>query len=202
MTRNTQEGNAHAPTLPHIDHDVMWRAQGLKGRSTVSLRAGRLLRLLLQGFAPVIAFLALMLVSPGWAGEAKPVGVPAVEERVRRLSEELRCLTCMGQSIADSNSGFSEDMRREIRKLVEGGRTDREIIDFMVQRYGDFVLYRPPVKPVTWVLWVGPFVLLAAGVTVLLIRLRRRDEGPEEDLSREEAAKAASLLARQGGRES
>lgn len=202
MTRNTQDGHAHAPMLRHTDHDVMWRAHGQQGQVKGSLRAGRLLRLAVDGFAPLIAFLVLMFALPGWAGEAKPVGVPAVEERVRRLSEELRCLTCMGQSIADSNSGFSEDMRREIRKLVEGGRSDREIIDFMVQRYGDFVLYRPPVKPVTWVLWVGPFVLLAAGVTVLLIRLRRREAGPDEDLSKEEAAKAASLLARQGGRES
>lgn len=154
----------------------------------------QLLRVVLLGFAPVLVFLALMFAPAARSAEAQAVGVPAVEERVRRLAEELRCLTCMGQSIADSNSGFSEDMRREIRKLIEAGRSDREIIDFMVQRYGDFVLYRPPVKPITWVLWVGPFLLLATGVAVLLVRLRQRGEQALEDLSAEETAVAASLL--------
>lgn len=120
--------------------------------------------------------LALFLSCPAvaaWA-EVEPVGDPAVEARVRAIGEELRCLTCMGQSIADSNAGFSEDMRREIRAMVRAGKSDREIIDFMVARYGDFVLYRPPLKESTWLLWAGPFLLLALAMVVLVRTIRRR----------------------------
>lgn len=124
-------------------------------------------------FALLLACLALACLAIP-AGAAQAPGDAASEARLKALTEELRCLTCMGQSIADSNSGFSEDMRREIRELMAKGRSDAQIIEFMVQRYGDFVLYRPPLKSTTWLLWAGPFVLLALALVVLLAKLRRR----------------------------
>ena len=132
-------------------------------------------------------------------GIAQPIGDPLVEARVNRLAEELRCLTCMGQSIADSQSGFSTDMKREIRAMVKAGKSDQDVLDFMVQRYGDFVLYRPPVKTKTWLLWGGPFILLAVGLSVLIVRLRsRRGEKPAE-LADAERRQAESLLGIRGG---
>lgn len=142
----------------------------------------------------MLAAVLLVSASAAMAADARPVGDPAVEARVKHIAEELRCLTCMGQSIADSNSGFSEDMRREIRDMIGQGRSDREIMDFMVQRYGDFVLYRPPVKTSTWLLWGGPFVLLGAGLAALLVRLRRRSRDEPAPLSEIEHAAAAKLL--------
>jgi cytochrome c-type biogenesis protein CcmH len=130
----------------------------------------------------------------GAEGMARPVGDPAVEARVNKLSEELRCLTCMGQSIADSQSSFSNDMKREIRTMIVAGKNDKEIMEFMVQRYGDFVLYRPPVKSTTWLLWGGPFVLLVAGLALLIVRLRKMGGLDETELSEEEHQQAARLL--------
>lgn len=150
----------------------------------------------------LLAALLVALALPALAGDARPVGDPAVEARVRHITEELRCLTCMGQSIADSHSGFSEDMRREIRQLIAQGKSDGQIIEFMVQRYGDFVLYRPPLKATTWLLWGGPFVLLAAGLAALLVRLRRRGREAAAALSEQEHAAAVQLLAGRGGKPS
>lgn len=127
-------------------------------------------------------------------GIAQPVGDPIVEARVNRLAEELRCLTCMGQSIADSQSGFSADMKREIRAMVVAGKSDQDVLDFMVQRYGDFVLYRPPVKSKTWLLWGGPFILLAIGLGVLILRLKNRRAERSVELGDEERRQAKTLL--------
>lgn len=131
---------------------------------------------------------------PAAEGVAQPVGDPAVEARVTRLAEELRCLTCMGQSIADSQSSFSSDMKREIREMVSKGKNDKEIIDFMVQRYGDFVLYRPPVKATTWLLWGGPFVFLIAGLAFLVVKLRKRGALAAAELTESEHQRAAQML--------
>lgn len=145
--------------------------------------------------ALVATLCCLGLISPAHGGEARPVGDPAVETRVARITEELRCLTCMGQSIADSHSGFSEDMRREIRGMITAGKSDKEIMDFMVQRYGDFVLYRPPVKETTLLLWVGPFALLLIGGVVLFRRMRQQSAaGNGAALTPEQQAAAARLL--------
>lgn len=130
------------------------------------------------------------------AGEAQPVGDPAIEARVNKIAEDLRCLTCMGQSIADSHSDFSTDMRREIRDMLTKGKSDQDVIDFMVQRYGDFVLYKPPVKTSTWLLWGGPFVLLVVGLALLVAKLKKRGkEIPAADLTSQEHEAAAKLLA-------
>jgi cytochrome c-type biogenesis protein CcmH len=102
------------------------------------------------------------------------------EQRIRQLSEKLRCLVCQNQSLADSNAELAQDLRRQLREQVAAGRRDDEILDYLVQRYGDFVLYEPPFKAITVLLWVGPFVLLAAAALVLVATLRRRRRAPEE----------------------
>jgi cytochrome c-type biogenesis protein CcmH len=102
------------------------------------------------------------------------------EQRVRLLEEKLRCLVCQNQSLADSNAELAGDLRREVREQVKAGRSDQQIVDYLVQRYGDFVLYEPPFKATTALLWIGPFVLLAAAGLVLVATLRRRRQAPEE----------------------
>ena len=117
-----------------------------------------------------------LLVNITLADEATPLASdPALEQRLVSISEEMRCLVCQNESLSGSRSELAQDLRREIRDLIQQGKTDAEIRTFMVDRYGDFILYRPPVKPTTWLLWIGPFVLMFAGIVALLIYLRRRN---------------------------
>ena len=110
------------------------------------------------------------------AREAAPAAAdPALEARVMRISAELRCLVCQNQTIADSTSGLAEDLRREVREQLRRGATDEQVVQFMTDRYGDFVRYRPPFKAATAVLWVGPGVLLVGGIITLALVLRRRN---------------------------
>jgi cytochrome c-type biogenesis protein CcmH len=102
------------------------------------------------------------------------------ENRIRLLEEKLRCLVCQNQTLADSNAELAGDLRREVRDQVAAGRSDEEIVAYLVQRYGDFVLYEPPFKATTALLWVGPFLLLAAGAGFLIVAVRRRRNAPEE----------------------
>jgi cytochrome c-type biogenesis protein CcmH len=111
-----------------------------------------------------------------WAATAGAARDQAqLERRVNHVAEQLRCLVCQNQSIADSHAQLALDLKREARLQLSQGRSEQEVIDFMVQRYGDFVLYRPPFKAITMVLWLGPFVALAAGSMALLYNLRRRE---------------------------
>lgn len=112
------------------------------------------------------------------------------------LSEELRCLVCQNQTIADSNAELAVDLRREIRGMIRDGKSDKEIVDFMVVRYGDFVLYRPPVKGITLLLWGGPIALLLIGLYALQRYLRQRAGRLADDqpLTADEARRAAALL--------
>lgn len=119
---------------------------------------------------------------------------PAATQRAVKLAEVLRCLVCQNQSIADSNAPLARDLKGQIREQIEQGRSDEEILDFMVARYGDFVLYRPPVKSVTWALWVGPFLALFVGLGVLAMRLSRRSHARGDDLATNERDQAAQLL--------
>lgn len=130
------------------------------------------------------------------ATEAALAADPVAEKRLQHLSEELRCLVCQNQTIADSNAELAQDLRREIRGMIAAGKSDREIIDFMVVRYGDFVLYRPPVKGITLLLWGGPVALMLLGLVVLLRYLRRRAARVADDapLSADEAGRAEALL--------
>lgn len=127
--------------------------------------------------------LPVLLVSlTCWANqEARPVAEdPEIEQRMLTLTEELRCLVCQNETIAESRADFSNDMRREIRELIKANKTDEEIIEFLVDRYGDFVLYNPPLKSTTFLLWFGPLILFIAGSITLFIYLRRRRQQVEE----------------------
>ena len=117
----------------------------------------------------------------------------ALDRRVAGLAHELRCLVCQNQTLADSNAPLAVDLRNQIREQLKGGASERDVIDFMVARYGDFVLYRPPLKASTLALWIGPFVLLLAGALLLWRRIARR-RVPEPQLSDAEHARAAKLL--------
>ncbi|MBU3626523.1 cytochrome c-type biogenesis protein CcmH [Polynucleobacter sp. JS-Safj-400b-B2] len=126
----------------------------------------------------LIALFTLFVLGLGGAiaNEAAPLADdPVTEQRLISISEEMRCLVCQNESLAGSRSDLANDLRREIRILIKEGKSDDQIRSFMVERYGDFVLYRPPVKPVTWLLWIGPFVILGLGIVGLLMYLRRRN---------------------------
>jgi len=99
---------------------------------------------------------------------------PGIEQRAQRLSEELRCLVCQNQTLAESQAQLAIDLKRQLREQLAHGATDEQVRDYMVQRYGDFVLYRPPLKATTWVLWFGPLAMLLAGVAALYVKLRRQ----------------------------
>lgn len=118
---------------------------------------------------------------------------PVLEKRVMDLSSELRCLVCQNQTLADSNADLAVDLRQSIREQMKGGASDQEVIGFMTARYGDFVLYRPPLKASTLLLWFGPFLLLAIGAGVLVRRIRRR-RGAVPELTEAERVRAARLL--------
>lgn len=126
---------------------------------------------------------------------AAPAGEPAEEERFRQLAGKLRCLVCQNQTLADSGAELAGDLRRELREQIRAGRSDEQILEFMVARYGDFVLYEPPLKATTLLLWAGPFALLAAALgAVAWIALRRR-AGPEiPELPPEARERVARLL--------
>ena len=120
----------------------------------------------------------------------------AIEQRLLNLEKQLRCLQCQNQTIADSPSGLAEDLRREIREQMKAGKSDQEIIAFLTQRYGQFILYKPRVTPVTYLLWFGPFVLLLGGLAVLFRYIQqRRDLIPEKPFSAAERRRAEDLLA-------
>ena len=121
---------------------------------------------------------------------------PVIEKRMMDLAEELRCLVCQNQTIADSNADLAADLRNQIRTMLKDGATDAQVRDYMTARYGDFVLYRPPLKGTTALLWFGPALLLVAGFVVLFRALRRRSQLPEDALSPDEEARASALLGR------
>jgi cytochrome c-type biogenesis protein CcmH len=117
----------------------------------------------------------------------------ALEKRVHDLSSELRCLVCQNQTLADSSAPLAVDLRNQVREQLKSGKSERDVIDFLVARYGDFVLYRPPLQANTVLLWLGPFLLLVAGLALLAWRLRWR-RVPEPELSAADRARAARLL--------
>jgi cytochrome c-type biogenesis protein CcmH len=140
--------------------------------------------------------LGLFLVASVPAKEAPPAAAdPALEKRAMALAEELRCLVCQNQSLADSHAELALDLKNQIREKMKAGMGEKQIVDYMVARYGDFVLYRPPVKATTLPLWFGPFVVLVAALAGLFYYLRRRRTGvPEQPLSEAEQARVQALL--------
>ncbi len=144
----------------------------------------------------LLVLLGLALSWSALAGEAKPLAEdPVVEQRMIKIAEEMRCLVCQNESLAGSHAALAEDLRQEIREQIRQGKSNQEVMDFMVARYGDFVRYRPPVKPTTWLLWFGPFLLLALGLAVLVGVLRHRTRTPASaPLSAEQKQHAEALL--------
>ena len=126
---------------------------------------------------------AILLVAACFASVAiaqTPAG-PDLDARLKRLETELRCLVCQNQTLAVSEAPLAADLRKEVRELAVAGKSDAEIKQYLVARYGDFVLYRPPLQSNTWLLWVGPFVLLAGGAAIWYAIVRRRKRGGDDD---------------------
>ncbi|PYS60685.1 MAG: cytochrome C biogenesis protein CcmH [Acidobacteria bacterium] len=132
---------------------------------------------------------------PALSKEAKPAEDPEIEQRMKALTEQLRCLVCQNETLADSRADLAEGLRQEIREQMKAGKSDQEIVAFLTQRYGDFVLYKPPVKSTTYLLWFGPFVLLFAGTGVLYRYLKKRRELiDEKPLTADERKRAEEIL--------
>ena len=157
--------------------------------------------------ARLLLLIALVGVSTSFAvaqvRRARPVtDDPAVEARLKNLSHELRCLVCQNETLADSRADLAEDLRDEIRVQIKAGKSDKEIIAFLTERYGQFILYRPQVTPTTYLLWFGPFVLLLGGLAILYAYIKqRRDMIAEQPLSSEERRRAEDLLRTGSGKE-
>ncbi len=120
---------------------------------------------------------------------------PAHEQAFRDLTGKLRCLVCQNESLAASQSDLAQDLRREVYAMMRAGKSQDEITRFLVDRYGDFVLYQPPVKPSTYLLWFGPFILIGVGAVFLLRTLRRRGSEPEQTLSPDDQTRIEQILA-------
>ena len=141
-----------------------------------------------------------MLSLAGPKGEARPPIVfedPQVESDYLELAEELRCLVCQNQNLIDSNADLADDLRREVAKMLKQGKNKEQVTEFMVDRYGDFVLYNPPVKPSTWLLWGGPFVLMFFGMFIMLKKIsaaRAAKSGDSSELSQQEKEKLQAIL--------
>jgi cytochrome c-type biogenesis protein CcmH len=131
------------------------------------------------------ALLLLLVALPCWAQD--------LEQRAIALERELRCLVCQNQTLAESNAPLAMDLRNQIREQLAAGKSEREVVDYLVARYGDFVRYRPPLKASTLLLWAGPFVFLIGGFT-LLARFLRRRRVPQPQLTSAERSRAAKLL--------
>jgi cytochrome c-type biogenesis protein CcmH len=154
----------------------------------------------------IALLLAGLLSAAAMARDAAPASDdPVLEARMLRIANELRCLVCQNQTIADSNASLAVDLRREARSLLKQGKSDAEVIDYMTARYGDFVLYRPPLRATTLLLWFGPALMLAIGAAVLLIVLRRRSRmaaeafDADDELAEEPGAVDAALASSNAG---
>lgn len=164
-------------------------------------------RLIRQSLLSACLAFLLPMLSPALANEpvtATPTTTPgtaqplfadtAIEARLSHLSRELRCVVCQNEALSESPAELATDMRQEIRELMKAGKTDQEVIAFLTERYGDFVLFRPPFKPVTYLLWVGPFVFLGLGVLIWFMALRSRRTFQGAPVNSAQLAAAARLL--------
>ncbi len=143
-------------------------------------------------------FICSLLFSPVFAvdNNVKPFDDPLLDARYRMLLEELRCVVCQNQSLADSNAMLAQDLRNEVRELIEQGNTDEQVMAFLVKRYGEFVLYRPKWQPKTYLLWAGPavFLLIAFFIMLYFVRKQAKPKQEEAPLSDEEKAKLTHLM--------
>lgn len=153
---------------------------------------------------PVIFLLILLAAAASFAvaKDAQPLADdPKLEERVMAVSRELRCLVCQNETLADSRADLAVDLRNQIREQMKAGKSDKEVIAFVTARYGDFVLYRPPIRPSTYLLWFGPFILLLGGLIFLFRYVRRRRELiVETPLTPDERRRAKDLLQTESGK--
>ena len=153
------------------------------------------------GFLAFLCVLCASVVNTGLAKEAAPMAADVVvEKRMVAISEELRCLVCQNESLSGSHAELAVDLRREIRTMIKEGKSDQQIMDFMVDRYGDFVRYRPPMKSTTYLLWFGPFLLLIMAIGALFNYLRRRGKGLVDAALTPEEQKRAEALLKEAGR--
>jgi cytochrome c-type biogenesis protein CcmH len=143
-----------------------------------------------------LAFLAsFFLFCSIAAKDAQPIDDPQLDQRMQNLTQQLRCMVCRNETLADSQADVAADLRREIRKQMKDGKTDQEIVAFLTQRYTDYILYNPPVKPKTYPLWVFPFVLFTGGIALLYWYVRRRREIiQDQPLTADEHKRAEELL--------
>lgn len=129
----------------------------------------------------LIFFAACLACSSPWAKEATPAAQnPELEAQMMQIAKELRCLVCQNQTIAESHAALAVDLRQQVREQLESGKTEEQIYAYMTARYGDFVLYRPPLKSSTYLLWLGPAALLVLGILTLLLVLHRRSKLPDD----------------------
>ena len=144
-----------------------------------------------------LRILILMIVSYNcFAGvEYKKFNDPKQEQAYQVLIDELRCLVCQNQTIADSNAALAKDLRRQVYEMLQQGKSQQEIVDFMIQRYGDFVMYNPPFKLKTGLLWIGPVIFLLIGLTLLIVLSRRKKAREKAEPSTEEIAKKDKVKA-------
>lgn len=150
---------------------------------------------------PIITLFFLLCVSFGAISapvETFQFDSPETEKTFHKLSEELRCLVCQNQNVAESNADLAKDLRLEIYTMLSDGKTEDEIVDFMVQRYGDYVLYRPPLKPMTWLLWFGPVIIFAIALVFVVRFLKSQDDATQTDsLSKDDIERIKNLHAEQ-----
>ena len=143
----------------------------------------------------LVLLVAFFIAAPSFAAvNLYQFDDPAQEARYKKLIAELRCLVCQNQNLADSDAELAQDLRGKTYNMIRDGKTDAEIIDYMVQRYGDFVLYRPPLKSSTALLWIGPFIIFGVGVVVLINVIRRRRKMVTVNVEEDQLAKARQLL--------
>ena len=148
----------------------------------------------------IVLFAMAVMIIPVQAStiEAYPFETKEQEEQYKILIEELRCLVCQNQNLADSNAELAQDMRRKTYELVSAGKSKQEVAEYMVQRYGDFVLYKPPMQTNTLLLWIGPFIIFLTGLIVLVRFVRRKPAEGDTELTQEERARAEQLLSEGG----
>jgi len=156
---------------------------------------------LVRGLVAIALLLAFGLAGTALAKEAAPAADdPVLERRVMALAAKLRCLQCQNQSIAESDAPLAIDLRNQMREQMRQGKSERDVVDFLLARYGDFVLLRPPLKPVTVLLWSGPILLFIVGLIALFYQSRRPRAAPEVEISEAEHARALQLLGAGSGR--
>ena len=150
----------------------------------------------LKGLVRVLTgVLALTAVLSAQSVELRSFKSAQEEARFKALSEELRCLVCQNQSLADSDAELARDLRREVHEMIDAGKSDEQILDFLVARYGDFVLYRPPLNASTLLLWIGPFVVLLGALIALIISIRKRAREESTDADNLDEAKRKQVRA-------